>query len=106
MKVLLDENLPHEFRHELVGHEVVTVHYAGWRGLKNGALLAQAAASGYDVMVTVDNGVAFRQNLSRLPIAIVVLDAPSNDIDDLRPLVPSLLAALGGIAPKTLVRVG
>ena len=106
MKVLLDENLPHELRHELVGHEVVTVHYAGWRGLKNGALLAQAAASGFDVMVTMDNGVAFQQNLSRLPIAIVVLDAPSNDIDNLRPLVPNLLAALSTIAPKTLIRVG
>jgi len=106
MKVLLDENLPHEFRHELVGHDVVTVHYAGWRGLKNGALLVQAAAAGFDVIVTVDNGVAFQQNLARLPIAIVVLETPSNDIDDLRPLVPRLLAALSTIAPKTLVRVG
>ncbi len=106
MKILLDENLPHEFRHELVGHEVVTVQYAGWRGLKNGALLAQAAASGFDVMVTLDNGVAYQQNVSRLPMAIVVLGAPSNDIDDLRPLVPKLLAALSTITPKTLIRVG
>jgi hypothetical protein len=42
MKVLLDENLPHELRHEVVGHDVYTVQFMGWCGLRNGAPLAQA----------------------------------------------------------------
>ncbi len=29
MKVLLDENLPHDLRHFLPGHIVITVDYAG-----------------------------------------------------------------------------
>jgi len=29
MKLLLDENLPHDLRHFLPGHEVVTVAYLG-----------------------------------------------------------------------------
>lgn len=53
MKILLDENLPHKLRHELLGHDVFTVQYQGWSGLKNGALLAQAAASGFEAMVTM-----------------------------------------------------
>jgi hypothetical protein len=50
MKVLLDENLPHELRFLLMpAHEVFTVSYLGWSALENGELLAQAAASGFDV---------------------------------------------------------
>jgi predicted nuclease of predicted toxin-antitoxin system len=40
MKVLLDENLPHQLRGELPGHEVITVKYMGWHGIRNGELLA------------------------------------------------------------------
>ncbi len=32
MKLLLDENLPHQLRHEVPGHEVFTVAYMGWSG--------------------------------------------------------------------------
>jgi len=35
-----------------------------------------------------------QQNISRLRLAVVVLRAVSNDISDLRPLVPAALAAL------------
>jgi hypothetical protein len=36
VKVLLDENLDHGLRKFLGEHEVVTVTYMGWTGLKNG----------------------------------------------------------------------
>ena len=36
MNVLLDENLPHELRRELAYHDVYTVQYMGWSGVKNG----------------------------------------------------------------------
>ena len=45
MKVFLDENLPHELRPHLQGHDVFTVQYMGWSGVKNGLLLIQAAAA-------------------------------------------------------------
>ena len=69
MKVLLDENLPHDFRHFLPGHEVFTVAFRGWAGQQNGTLLATAAANGFDVLVTLDLGVQYEQNLSSLPVA-------------------------------------
>jgi predicted nuclease of predicted toxin-antitoxin system len=106
MKILLDENLPHELRRELADHSVFTVHYLGWSGMKNGLLLAQAASSGFEVMVTMDSGVAYEQNISTLPLAIVVLSAESNDIDDLRPLIARLRAALVTLKPKSIVRIG
>lgn len=105
MKLLLDENLPHELRHHLVGHDVFTVSYLGWSGTKNGALLRLAADAGFEAMLTMDNGVAYQQNVATLPISVVILSASSNDIDDLAPLVPALLAALGRLKPLSFARV-
>ena len=49
MKVLLDENLAHRLRTNLGAHEVFTVRYKGWAGLKNGELLRTAENDGIDV---------------------------------------------------------
>ena len=53
----------------------------------------------------MDNGVAYQQNLSALPIAVVILTAASNDIDDLTPLAPALLAGLSRLKPRSIMRV-
>ena len=105
MRLLLDENRPHELRRHIVGHEVFTVAFMKWKGTKNGAVLGNAAKAGFDVFVTADSGVEYQQNQSALPISIVILEAKSNDIDDLLPLTPNLLDALSNIQPKTLVKV-
>ena len=105
MRVLLDENLPHVLRNELPGHAVFTVRYMRWDGMNNGALLAAAAAAGFDVMITMDSGVNYQQNLVKLPIAILILQAASNDIDDLRPLIPQLLANLQSLASYSVTRL-
>ena len=104
-ELLLNENLPHDFRHHLTGHDVYTVTYMGWGSMRNGALLRLAADAGFDAMLTLDNGVAYQQNLATLPLAIVILSAPSNDIDDLLPIVPALLNRLGQMTPRSIVRV-
>ena len=105
MKILLDENLPHELRHHLAGHDVFTVAYMGWSGTKNGALLARAAQDGFDAFITMDNGVAYQQNPASLPLSVVILSAPSNDISDLLPLVPELLRRLSTLSARTIARV-
>lgn len=73
---------------------------------KERLLLSKAAASGFAVMITMDNGVAYQQNISTLPVTVVILSAHSNDIDDLRPLIPQLLQALNAPIPSTIVRIG
>ena len=105
MKLLLDENLPHDLRRELAGHEAYTVQYLGWSGIKNGELLARAAASGFDALLTMDSGVPYQQNVATLGVAVIVLSAPSNDIDDLLPLLPKVLDLLNNLKPRTVVRI-
>jgi predicted nuclease of predicted toxin-antitoxin system len=107
MKVLLDENLPHEFRPLLLPvHEVFTVAHLGWSALENGDLLSQAAVNDFDALLTLDQGIEHQQNLANLPLSVIVLRAKTNKIDDLRPLVPRLLAALTHLQPRSLIQVG
>jgi hypothetical protein len=58
-----------------------------WTGRRNGELL-QLAAAQFDVLLTADQNLAHQQNLGDLPIAVVVLVAPTNRLDSHRPLVP------------------
>jgi predicted nuclease of predicted toxin-antitoxin system len=104
MRLLLDECVPKRLKRELPGHEVLTVQDAGWAGLTNGALLRVADAS-FDVFLTVDQGLQHQQNLAGLRISIVVMAARSNDVDDLRPLVPRVLVALRTIQTGQVVYV-
>ena len=105
MKVLLDENLPHQIRQEIVGHDVFTVAYMGWSGIENGELLERAAASDFDVLISNDRGLEYEQNLGSLPIAVIVVLAPANTIEAIRPLYPQLFAALQSLQPHTLVKL-
>jgi predicted nuclease of predicted toxin-antitoxin system len=106
MRVLLDENLPHRLRPLLVGHDVYTVSYMNWKGIENGELLELAAKNGFEVLVTKDNGMPYEQNTGTLPIALIVLQAPSNALDDIKPLVPQILTRLSVLTPKSIVRIG
>lgn len=76
----------------------------GWGGIKNGRLL-QLAAAEFDVLLTMDRGIAYQQNLSGLDLCLIVLSAVSNDIDDLLPLVPSINAALREAAAGLVLRL-
>ncbi len=66
-------------------------------------MFQKAAAAGFDAVLTVDTGVRRQQNMGELPLAVVVLRAPSNALDALRPLIPRLLQALESLAPRALV---
>ena len=78
MRLLLDECVPKRLKRELRGHDGKTVQDMGWTGIKNGALLRLADGQ-FDALLTVDQGIAYQQNLSGLSISVVVMLAPSND---------------------------
>lgn len=105
MKLLLDENLPHRLRPLLIGHEVFTVAFMGWKGIENGELLSLANAHGFDAVITKDNGMPYEQNHDRIPCSIVVIEAPSNELGDIVPLLPALHECLRSIKPRTIERV-
>lgn len=105
MRVLLDEDLPRRFKSRLAGHECETVQRLGWSGTKNGKLLGLAATR-FDVFLTMDQNLEFQQNLSALPIAVLVVHAASNRIEHLLPLVPAILVELDRLEPRSLRHVG
>jgi len=105
MRLLLDECLPKQLKREFVGHTVQTVPEAGLAGVKNGALLKRAAER-FDVFVTVDANLRYQQNTLLLGVAVIVLRAVSNDMSDLRPLMPAALASLETLAPGVIVEIG
>ena len=105
MRVLLDESLPRPVANLLIGHSVRTVAGMKWTSLANGELLRRAA-NAFDVVLTADQNVEFQQNLKTLPIAVVVLVAPSNRLESLEPLVPEVLRVLASLQTKTIARVG
>ena len=93
MRVLLDECVDWRLARDIVGHDVRTARQMGWTTIKNGELLTLASGQ-FDVFVTVDRNLSFQQDLVSFSIAVIVLQAKTNRLADLRPLVPRLLAAL------------
>ncbi|HRD98556.1 MAG TPA: hypothetical protein PLA97_19420 [Rubrivivax sp.] len=71
MRLLLDECVPARLRQALPSHQISTVVQEGWSGIKNGRLLAPAA-EGFDALITVDKNLPYQQNVSRLPVAVLV----------------------------------
>jgi hypothetical protein len=106
VRILLDEQLPRHLAPYLTGHDAQTVKQQGWAGLKNGALLKEAATAGFEVFLTSDQNIEFQQNLKKAELFVVVLVALTNKLEDLLPLVPSVLVALRDSASGRLVRIG
>ena len=98
MRILLDECIDRRLAKEIEGYDVVTVPQAGWAGIQNGELLRLAQAQ-FDVFVTVDRNLSFQQDLRQFSVAVIVLQAPTNRLSDLRPLLPQLQRTLA-TAPK------
>lgn len=105
MRILLDENLPRKLAAHLNGHECHTVVQCGWSGKKNGELLTLADPL-FDLLLTLDKNLPYQQNLNTTRIALLIVRARSNRIQDLLPIVPECLAALAAIEPRRVVRVG
>ena len=107
MKVLLDEDVPHLLRNELTGHDVSTVAFVGWSGMKNGVLLGLAADADFEVFLTCDRNLQHQQNIPALGLAVVVLDVRDTRLETILPLVADILAVLGDdLRPGTVSTVG
>jgi hypothetical protein len=54
----------------------------------------------------MDTNLQHQQNVSVLPFRVVVVLARSNRMQDLAPLVPEILDALGRVRPGTVEQAG
>ncbi len=107
MRLLLDGCLPRraKFLFAESGHGCATVQEAGYSGKENGELLTLAEKN-FDVFITIDKNIRYQQNISRRKIAVLIIRAASNDLDDIRPHVPHALTALETIKPGEITEVG
>ena len=87
MHVLLDENLDWRLvRYFDADFQVTTVSRQGWKGMRNGELLRQAAAT-FDALITMDKGIEHQQNLREYAIGVVLISAKSNRLQDIQPIM-------------------
>ena len=105
MKILLDECLPIDFRRSFLGHDTHSAEWAGLKGKSNGELLRDAELAGYDVLLTVDQGIPYQQNLVARKLSVIAIRTRTNQLEDLLPLVPAILAALETIAPGQILPI-
>jgi hypothetical protein len=104
VRVLLDENVPHDLIPELHGHEILTVQALGWAGAKNGDLLRQARGK-IDAFITMDRKLEKQHDVSVLSFGVVVVQARSNRVRDLLPLVTTIREVLLRIRPGQIEHV-
>ena len=105
MRILLDECVNQRLRNSFPEHDVQTAQYAGLAGLKNGDLLNAAESAGFEVLLTVDRGFEYEQNLSGRRIAVVILRAQSIAYENLLALVPACLFQLESIEPGEVATI-
>src|SRR5206468_791884 len=96
MRILIDECIDRRLRDFLAGHECQTARYAGFGGLENGALLTAAENAKFDVLLTVDRGIEFQQDLRHRNIAILILCAKSIRLKNQLPRCRRSLGRSGG----------
>jgi len=106
MRILLDECIPRKLKNSFYSHECRAVPEEGWAGKKNGELLTLAETAGFQVLITIDRGIEYQQNLNPRSIAVVMIRTKSNRLVDLLPHVPEILKVLGSLQPGQLAKVG
>ena len=107
MKVLLDECVPIGMKILLAAHGIASdsVRTAGFGSKKNGELLALAEGQ-WDVLLTTDKNLRYQQNLSGRKIAVVVMHARTNRLQDLEPQLIACVQALQSVKPGQVLEVG
>ena len=103
--MFLDECIDWRLARDIVGHDVKTARQMGWTTIQNGALLILASQH-FDVFVTLNQNLSFQQNLDSFSIAVVVLNAKTSRLTDLRRLIPNLLVAIDSAQPGAAKFIG
>ena len=91
MKILLDECVSKHLKPKLLAHEVLTVREMNWSGIKNGKLMSLCVEANFDILLTIDKNLQYQQNFTKYPIAIVIFDSISADINELSKFVSAFL---------------
>jgi hypothetical protein len=104
MRILIDECVDPRVTKLFPGHEIKTVHEMGWDQLADGPLLVSAQEL-FDVLLTIDRGLEFQQNLKKLKLGVVAVLIPKNQFIYYQSLADEIHAALARVRPGEVIHV-
>lgn len=106
MKLLLDEQVPKRLSdHFPEIYYVRTAQQMGWASTKNGALLQLASEKEFDAVITADKNMEYQQSSDSLPVSVIVMAPRFNRLNELIPLIPSLLKILNELGEPRFYKV-
>jgi len=79
------------------------VDLIGWKGIKNGRLLREAEANGFEVLLTADKNMRHQNSLLGRRLAVVVL--PHANWPKLRGRLSEIAAAVAAAAPGSFIEM-
>ena len=103
MLILFDQATPVPLRPYLKGHVVRTAAQQGWDRLRNGDLIGAAEAAGFNMLLTTDRNMRYKQSLVGKKIAVLVLSR--QQWGQLRPHVQLVVDAVNAAAPGSFAEV-
>jgi hypothetical protein len=77
-----------------------------WLGRYQKRALLKRAGDVCDVFISMDGNIERQQDLANLSFGVVVIDATSNRMADLVPVVAELLQAIDAVRPGEVRHVG
>ncbi len=77
-------------------HDCRTVRELGWRGKKNGDLIALAEGT-FDVLLTADRSIPFQQSIEGHSLSVIVV--AGNTLARLSPLQDRIVATIDAARP-------
>jgi hypothetical protein len=76
-----------------------------WHSVMEEQRSSLAEQAGFQVFLTIDQGIEYQQNLQNRDNAVVVIHARSNRLGDLLPHTPEILRVVGSIQRGQLAKV-
>jgi predicted nuclease of predicted toxin-antitoxin system len=98
MRILVDECVDPRVKRLFADHQSATVHEKQWDAFDDGALLA-VAQDQFDVLLTIDRGIEFQQNIAKFRLGVVVIHVPKNQIGHYVAIQQEILLAVEDIRP-------
>ena len=93
MRILLDENMPPQFRHNLPEHDVRSAQFMGWLGRHNGDLV-RLGRDTFDVMITKDKTIERDASPTPEDVGIIASEPEDQGVRVLTPPVLQILEVL------------
>ena len=103
MRVLFDKSAQNGLARHLHDRVESTAEQCGWGRLENGDLLTVAEESGYELFLTADKNLRYKQNLAGRKISILVLGQSPWPL--VRQHIPAILAVVDAATPGSFIEV-